>query len=217
MSGRRLLIALAVIVALLVVADRVAVASADHVVAGRIQAEQGLDSRPSVSIHGFPFLTQAIGGTYTDVTLTMHDLRRGGVPVRTLSVRLRGVHVPLRAVLSQRLHSVPIDHATATVLITFADLNAFLDPRHLHVDAASGGRLRVTGSVTLLGRTLSASGTGRLDVKGDDVVVGVGHGLDFTIPLGSLPFRIVLVGAHATSQGVVVTATASGLVVHPRQ
>ena len=158
---RRLVVALVAIVALLVVADRVAVLAADHVVAGRIQADQQLDSRPSVSIHGFPFLTQALGGKYDDVTLTLHDLRKGGVPIRTLRVRLRGVHVPLGAVVSQHLRSVPIDRAEATVVVT------------------------------------------------------VGQGLDFSIPLGALPFRIALTGAKATKQGIAVTATASGLVVHP--
>ena len=212
---RRLLVALVAIVLLLVVADRVAVAAADRVVASRIQTDQQLDTRPKVSIHGFPFLTQAIGGTYDDVTLTLHDLHRGGVPVRTLAVTLRGVHVPLGSVLSQHLRSVPIDHANATVLITYADLNSFIGNRHLTVHEGSGGEITVTGSASVFGRTVQASGSGRLDVRGTDLVVTVGHGLDFTIPLGWLPFRVSLTSAHATRAGIVVGATAAGLVVHP--
>lgn len=212
---RRLLVVLVAALVLLVVVDRVAVAAADHVLAGRIQQDQNLDSRPSVSIRGFPFLTQAIGGRYDDVRLTLHDVHRGGVPVRALSVRLHGVHVPLGAVLSQHLRRVPIDRAEAQILLTYADVNSFIGTRHLTVSQGSGGEIQVSGSATVLGRTVTASGSGRLDVHGTDLVVTVGHGLDFTVPLGSLPFRVALTGAHATRQGVVVGATATGLVLHP--
>lgn len=212
---RRLVVALVALLVLLVVADRVALAAADHVLAGRIQADQQLDSRPKVSIRGFPFLTQALGGTYHDVRLTLHDVRRGGVPIQTLAVRLHGVHVPLGAVLSQHLSSVPIDRADASALITYGDLNGFIGGRHLSVSQGEGGEIKVTGSVTAFGQTVQASGSGRLDVHGSGLTVTVGHGLDFPIPLGSLPFRIALTSAHANARGIVVAATANGLVVHP--
>jgi len=213
---RRLLISLVVILGLLVVADRVARAAADRAVAQRIQHDQGLSQRPDVSIDGFPFLTQALAGRYDHVTLTMHDLHNGPVPVQTLRVVLRGVHVPLSAVFSGHVSSVPIDRATATVLVRYADLGANVGGNHLTVSEGTNGEVKVTGTVSALGQTVTASGEGRLDVRGNDVVVTVGHGLDFTVPLSGLPFRIVLVGAKATKSGIEVSATANGLVVHPR-
>ena len=218
MNARRAVIALVVIVGLLVVADRVAVASADHVVATRIQTDQGLAQRPHVSIHGFPFLTQAIGGRYDDVTLTLHDLREGHVPVHTLTVDLRGVHVPLGAVTSQHLTRVPVDRATASVLLSYGDLNGYFSgqQRLLQFSEGAGGQIEVTLSTSVAGRRASVSGSGRIDVRGSDLVLAVGHGIDVTIPLGGLPFRIALVGAKATKAGILVQATASGLVLHPR-
>ena len=213
---RRLLITAVVLVGLLVVADRVARAAADRVVANRIERDQHLSQRPDVSIDGFPFLTQAFAGRYDHVTLTMHGLRSGPVPVQTLRVVLRGVHVPLSAVFSQHLSSVPVDRATATVLLPYADLGASAGGSRLTVSQGTDGEVKVTGTVSALGQSVTASGEGRLDVRGNDVVVTVGHGLDFTIPLGGLPFRIALVGAKATKAGVEVSATASGLVLHPR-
>lgn len=213
---RRWLIVTAVVIGLLVVADRVAVVAAQDVVAGRIQADQHLSARPDVSIHGFPFLTQALGGRYGDVTLTMHDLHDTAVAVRTLTVDLRGVHVPLGAVTSQHLSRVPVDRASAKVLLSFAGINAYLGDKHLVVSGGADGDIKVTGTATILGRTVTASGTGRIEIRGSDLVVTVGHGLDFTIPLSGLPFRIALVGAKATKAGIVVQATASGLVLHPQ-
>jgi hypothetical protein len=213
---RRAVVVVAVILGLLVVADRVAVLAADNVVAARIQTDQNLSQRPDVSIHGFPFLTQALAGRYDDVTLTLHDLHDTAVPVRTLTVDLRGVHVPLGAVTSQHLSRVPVDRATATVLLSFAGLNSYLGDKHLVVSGGADGQITVTGSATVLGKTVSATGSGRIEVRGSDLVVTVGHGLDFTVPLSGLPFRIALVDAKATKAGIVVQATASGLVLHPR-
>jgi hypothetical protein len=210
---RRILIPLLVLFALFVVADRIAVHYADRVVAQRIQRDQGLSSKPDVSIGGFPFLTQAAGGRYDDVTVTLHDVRRGPVRVDRLTAHLNGVHVSLGAVFSQHLNSVPVDKATAQVFVTFGDLNGYLGSRHISV-SADGRLLHVTGTVTVAGHTISASGEGRLSVSGDSVVVTAQQGLGFTIPLTGLPFRIKLESATVTNQGITVTASAEGLVLH---
>jgi hypothetical protein len=211
---RRAVIVVLVILGLLVVADRVALAAAEHVVAGRIQTDQRLAQRPDVTIHGFPFLTQALAGRYDQVTVHVRGLRNRRMPVAKLSVVLNGVHVPLGAVTSGHLSQVPVDRASATILLTYDDVNAYLGD-HLHVSQGDNGQVKVAGSVTVAGRTVSASASGRVDVRGDDLAVAVGQGLDFTIPLSGLPFRIGLVGAKATKAGIEVSATAAGLVLHP--
>src|SRR4051794_30752332 len=212
---RRTLIVVVVVIGLLVVLDRVAVLAADRVVANRITTEQNLSQRPDVSIGGFPFLTQALAGRYDSVTLTMHDLRRATVPVHTLSVHLSGVHVPLGAVVHGHVSSVPVDRATAKLLLTYGDLNAFLGSRHFTVSDGGNGEVKVSATATVAGQTLSADGRARIQVRSSDLELTVGPGIDITIPLGGLPFRIELVGAKATKSGVEVTATAAGLVLHP--
>src|SRR5207248_1448879 len=142
-----------------------------------------------------PFLTQALAGRYDRVTLTIHDLRDRTVPVTKLTVDLHGVQVPLRAVLSGHVSSVPVDRATATVLLSFADLNSYLGGHHVQVSKDDNGNLRVTGSVTVAGHTVTASASGRVDVQGSDLLISTGHGIDVTVPLAGLPFRIALVGA----------------------
>jgi hypothetical protein len=212
---RRLVVVVLVIVGLLVVADRVAVVAAQRVVAQRIEADQQLSQQPKVSINGFPFLTQALAGRYDHVTLTLRDVRAHSLPVHTLTVDLHGVHVPLSAVTSGHVSRVPVDKATATILLSYDDVNSYLSSDHLNVGAGADGQVKVTGNVTAAGHSVSASASGRVDVRGSDLVVAVGQGLNFTIPLGGLPFQIALVGAKATKAGIEVQATASGLVLHP--
>jgi hypothetical protein len=210
---RRLVVALVVVVGLLVAADRIAVVAAQDVVAKRIQREQGLLVRPDVTIGGFPFLTQAIAGTYDDVSVVLRDVRRGPVPVARITAHLRGVHVPLGDVVRQHLGQVPVDRASAAVLVTYAALDTWLTPRHLSVEPGPHGEVRVSGSVTVAGQTVRAAADGRLTVTRDAVVVTTGRGLDVTIPLPGLPFRIELLRARGTSDGIVVEASAAGLVL----
>ena len=214
---RRVVIVVLVLLGLLVVLDRVAVLAADRVVANRITTEQGLSQRPDVSIGGFPFLTQALAGHYDSVTLRMHDLQRTGVNVHLLTVHLSGVHVPLGAVVHGHVSSVPVDRATATLLLTYDDLNTFLGTRHIVLGDGGNGEIKVSATATVAGQTLSADGRARIQVRDGDLMLTVGPGIDVTIPLGGLPFRIELVGAKATKSGVEVTATASGLVLHPHE
>jgi hypothetical protein len=212
---RRLVVLVVITVALLVLVDRLAVGAADHVVAGRIQTQENLSSRPSVSIGGFPFLTQAVRGKYDDVTLTVHHFSRAPVQVDTITVELHGVHVSLGAVFSQHLSSVPIDAAAARVLLSYDDLNAYLRPKGTTVSSDGDARVRVSGSVTVAGQQLSASGAATIDVTSDSLVLRAANGVSVAIPLGGLPFGIKLQSAKATNQGIEVNATAQGLVLHP--
>jgi hypothetical protein len=121
--------------------------------------------------------------------------------------------VPLGDVIGQHVGRVPVDRASASLLVSYANLNSWLAPRHITVRAAPGGDVRVSGTVTVAGRTVSAGADGRLSVTHDSVVITTGHGLDVTIPLPGLPFRIDLLRAGAGPDGIVVDASAEGLVL----
>jgi hypothetical protein len=203
---RRLLIAAVVLLGLLVALDRIAVHAAESLVAKRVQSQEHLDHKPDVSIGGFPFLTQAVGGKYDDVTVAFYDLHRGPVAVHVFTAHLVGVHVPLHAVISGKVHSVPVDSLTGTVSVTFAELNRYLAPKHLHVSAAGSDAVHVTGP-------LGVSGTGHLVTTAEGVAVTVGGGLDFTIPLPGLPFGVRFVHAAVSGDAIAVSATAEHVVL----
>jgi hypothetical protein len=193
---RRLVISLVVLVAVLIAADRIAAVVAEHEVASRVQASESLTARPGVSIGGFPFLTQALSGRYDDVTVSVHGLRAGSLPIQRFVAHLRGLHVSLRAALGGRVHSVPVDRATATLLLTWADLDALLRQNGAVADV-NGSLVRSAG------------------VSGAAVVLHTTAAGDIAVPLRKLPFGVRLTSATRTAAGVDVHAAATSFVLHP--
>jgi hypothetical protein len=180
---RRLVWSLVIIVALLAILDRVALLSAQHDVAERLQADARLNSAPDVSIHGYPFLTQLVAGDYDDVDIVMHDVDSDDVRIDRLSVHVSGAHVSMGDVLSQDRSRVHVDHATAQLLITYADLGISRSAI-TRVTVTDGDTIRVTAG----------------DVSGSRTFTG-------------LPFGIRLTSAKATQAGIEVAGEARGLIL----
>src|SRR5699024_783705 len=57
-----------ILVGLLVAADFGLAAFAEHSVSQQARSQFGLDSDPNVTVHGFPFTTQAISGEYDHIS-----------------------------------------------------------------------------------------------------------------------------------------------------
>jgi hypothetical protein len=226
-----LLTTLVVLVVLAVAADRVALVVAERAVAAQLQASGGLSTRPHVSIGGIPFLTQAISGRYDDVELSVSDVTAGGGRISRFDASLRGVEVPLSAALSGSVSTVPVARLSASVLLSYKDLEQQVRDRRLSLSPA-GDQLRVTGSVQVLGRTVSASALSSVTLRGSTVVVSatrfevghtvadrmvsaaLGNRLDFVVRIGTLPYGLRLTGVRVRPEGVVATASASGAVLH---
>ena len=206
---RRWFISTLVLVALLVVADRVAAAAAEHDVAKRIAADQNLDRDPDVSIRGFPFLTQLFGGRYDDVDVTVHGLHAGELTIARLTAHLAGAHVSFGDVVHQRVTRVPVDHATADVLLTYGDLNAFLADEHVTLRAGQPGRVHVSANVA----GQSASADVPVNVSASALSFDVAGGLHVDIPLPGLPFKTHLESVQVRQDGLLVTGSADGLVL----
>ena len=92
---RKFLILLLILVILLVAADRISVYVAQRKVASRLAGAYNLSTPPSVTIQGFPFLTQVVAGRYDQVDVTLSSVTAGGVEMRDLRARFTGVHAPL--------------------------------------------------------------------------------------------------------------------------
>jgi len=224
-----LLITLVVLLGLAVVADRVAVGIAEDQVAEQMASKGGLAGTPSVDIAGFPFLTQAFAGNYEDVriSLTAHDL---GQPAGTRAdVRLHGVHVPLKSVLSGSVSEVPVDRIDGTATLSYELLAA-----QLGGDTTlrrEGDGLRITKTVEIAGYTLPLTAAGTVTLDGDDLVVDVqkasGAGVDvpgflvdqvsdllelrYTVP--ALPLGLQLTSVQPADDGVRIGVAAKDTVL----
>jgi hypothetical protein len=222
--------ALLALVILAVAADRLSLVVAQHAVATQLQASGGLSTRPDVSIRGMPFLTQAFAGKYDDVEVSTSGVTAGGGRLSRLDVTLRGVQLPLADALTGMVSEVPVDSLRATVLMSYADIESQLRDRRLSVGPAHG-QLRVTGSVQVLGRTITASALSTVKLSGASVVVtakrfevgnavasravslALGNRFDFVIRVGQLPYGLTMSSLRVAPEGVIATADAAHTVL----
>ena len=223
MTVKDALVTFLVLLALAVAADRVSLVVAQHAVALQLQVSGSLSSRPDVTVHGIPFLTQAFAGKYDDVEVSASNVTAGGGRISELDVSLRGVKVPLSDAIAGNVNEVPVDGVRATLLLSYEEMNKQVRDRRLTV-SGDGDEVRVTGTVQVLGRTVAASAISGLKVSGTSVIVTaqrfeVGNKLadravtaalagrfDFVIRLGTLPYGLKLTGLKAAPRGVIATA-----------
>jgi DUF2993 family protein len=231
---RRLLIFLVFVVILLVAVDRGAWYVAERGLADEIRRSQHLDRAPDVSITGFPFLTQALAGDYTQVDGTLHDLSvENGVTVSELDVRLRGVHVALRDLINNQVTSAPVDSAAATALVTYPALDAAAkanitdDSFTVKFGPGTDGHLKVSGRFRNALVSGSLNGEAEVRAENGDLVVGILPeslagvpqiirsqlaslvGVSYKLP--ALPFGFRARSVTVGPEGIQVTAAASNV------
>jgi hypothetical protein len=219
---RKLLVSALVLVVLAVVLDRVGVRVAQRVVAERMRSSAHLTATPTVTIDGFPFLTQALSGSYERIQVTANDLSRGGVHITTLRAEALGASVPLGDVLSGNVKEIPVTGLTGTALVTYADLARFSGLVGVTITPLADG-VEVTGRLSVLGMGVRATAVSSVSLKGRYIVVtarslrvlgqsspavlnALGGRLDLRVPVGSLPYGLQLTGLRATGAGVELEA-----------
>jgi hypothetical protein len=225
---RRLLAGLLLLAVLLVVADRVGVRVAEREVAVQAQRDGGLPERPDVEVRGVPFLTQVVRGRYDDVRLHTAG-RLGGAQVRDLDVQLTGVRLPLRDLLAGSVDAVPADRVRGSAVLDYGWLSSQAHGLRVSPD---GDRLRVEGSVRVLGRQLGAAASSTVRLDGDavrvraqsfstgsgpvDALLGraLGDRFDFGVRLGALPFGLHLAGLRVRPDGLAVQVAGGPTVLH---
>lgn len=132
------LITVVVLAGVLVAADYGLAAAAEYQVSKEMKQQLKLASDPSVNIHGFPFITQALAGDYSDITVDAT-----GVPVnntlRDLEVDadLHHVRVPLSSLLSGNVSSVKVDEVDGQVQIKASDIGRLLGLPDLTINPVS--------------------------------------------------------------------------------
>lgn len=232
---KKLLVVVAVLGGIGTLADRGLAVAAGNATANQIKMREGLSESPDVTFRGFPFVTQAVGGTFKAVDVTAREVVREGLTIDRIDAHLEGVEVDLGDALDGRVAAVPVREGRATVRVTYGDLQSYLasKPGNLRVMTRNGSPVVVT--------TIGVPGVGAVDVEGtpkvsvsgstirvtvSDMRTAEGRGgltaavaaqaasrASFTIPLGKLPFGITAASATFTDTALVVEATAKGIVV----
>jgi hypothetical protein len=219
---RKLLIGAAVLAVLLVTADRISVAVAENQISDRLTSAYGLPDKPSVSIAGFPFLTQVVAGDYRQIDVSASQVPAGGATLHNLNVRLSGVHATVGQVLGNGSSMVTAERAAGSAMVGFGTVDRRLPGGfRLHRD---GKNLSVSGRLAYHGAHIPVSATVALGVSDSGIrmtpvrvdvpgipglpVSAYSSQLRIVVPLSTLPLHLRLTSVHVTPDGLRIAASA---------
>ena len=217
---RTTIIVLIVLLGLLVAADFAARAFAENKMASEIQ-QQGFPKKPSVSIEGFPFLTQVASRDFKNIQISSGNITEGPLLIQSIHATMTGVHV------NSSFNSGTVDHLNGTMTVTFPALaNAMTSQAGALGSLVSGGLTlsdagnnEVKTSLNLLGGLASGTAVWKVTRTGTkDIHVqlvsssGLGSALlngisDITVPLPALPMGMTIQSISVTPTGVVAVVT----------
>lgn len=173
---RRLLITLVIIVAVVALGDRVVNAVAERRVATEVAntaADHGAysDQRPDVTIHGWPFLTQAWSGEFEQIDITLREVGANGLVFPSLEMVAHDVSADWRELSSGG--SVVAGTLDVSGTVSIASVETLLAEEtgyDLSIDEEGNASLRASKEV--MGITVEVEATGQ-------IVIGEGE-LRFT-------------------------------------
>jgi hypothetical protein len=215
-----LVVILVVILAVAGIGDQVAKGYAQRDIASQIQTA-GLSAKPSVNIEGWPFLTQVLAHDVKTIDISAKNVTASGSKIPfNFTAKATGVH------LNSSFNGATVDHINGQVTFTYQALDSYLgtaigitgltgitispDPAHgpNAVKAAAGGLGSVTATVVKTSPNQLTIKFGSLSGLAS-LLGGAGSIPDQVIAIPKLPAGLVVGSPIATSQGVVIPASAS--------
>ena len=203
-----LAIVVVILLVLAVVIDRVAVKLAENEVAGQIKSA-GFPVKPSVSIAGFPFLTQVAAKNFHQIDISASNVPEGKLEIASVKATMHGVHV------NSSFNGATVDQTNGTALITFAGLSTASGLGDgLKLSNAGNNELKATLSLGPISTDALAqvtrTGPHTIELKivktgGDLPISALGNNQDFTFSMPSLPAGMTIQGVSVTGAGVQIS------------
>jgi len=227
------LLVLALLALLGLVADSVIRGMAEDRVATLVQESQALPERPEVAIHGFPFLTQAVAGDFSDIEVTSALVDAGtGIGVESVVAHLRGVQVRLRSVLSGQVPEIRVRDAEVSGLVPYPTVARLVEGHvsgqvtDVRVEPADDALLLsgTYGGIPLQVPLQIRLGRGRLVVAVPDAALAglptplraVAESLTIYVALPDLPYGLAVSRLAPGPTGLTLGATAHDLTLEAR-
>lgn len=241
---KKLAIVLVVLVGLLVAIDFGSAAAAEYQVSKRLRGHLNLPDDPAVTVHGFPFLTQAFGGDYREVDVAADRVSVARLNDLNIEATLHHVRVPFSELVSGSAKTIRVDEVVGRVRIQVTELRKLINVDDLVIeepgprDTNAAGQplpqdaVKLTGTADVLGQRTKVTVVGRLELAGGQVQVTpltVRAG-DATLPAaveqnllrlftvrvdpGSLPFTVTPTSVRADDGALVVEGTARDVVLN---
>jgi len=200
---------LAVLSLLFVVADQIAKAYAQNAIASKLQSSSGLSAKPSVTIEGFPFLTQVAAHDIGAIDLSASDVQADKLNISSVKARATGVH------LNSSFNNATIDRITGTALISFDALANASGVQGVTITAdPSGGPNAVNVSAGPFTATARIVQTGpsqivvRMESLNGIAAAIIGSLPNYTIQVPKLPAGLQVRGVSVNDQGIIVDVSA---------
>ncbi|MGC0204661.1 LmeA family phospholipid-binding protein [Streptomyces levis] len=241
MRALRILLIFAVVLGgLFVIADRLAVNFAEDEAADRLKTTENLATTPDVSIKGFPFLTQVVGGSLDDIEVGI-DTYEAAAGDGARKIRIDDLRADMKGVeFSGDYSSATAATATGTATVAYDELlkTAKSEPTQVApgvtanvvgLSDGGNGKIKVAVEATVLGTRLpepvSVLSTvtvvdGTVRVKADGLPKFAGVDLaenrvrtitDFQQRIDGLPGGIELDKVQAAPDGVEITVKGSNV------
>jgi hypothetical protein len=209
-----------VVLILLVIGDRVAKAVAENQIANQITSADS-QIHPSVTIQGFPFLTQVITRDLKEIDISASNVPAGPVTISSVHAAAKGIHI------NGSFNGGEVDSISGTVFISFGSLSSALSsqsqgiaditltsagPHSINASFGVAGTdlLTETGTVTIKGNqvgvTWSQSNNNNSGILGSVLGNGTLPNLNFTLP--KLPAGLQVKNFTVTTSGVSITVAA---------
>jgi len=208
------LFALIVVLILLTIVDRVALAVAENQFANQA-VENGLPVKPSVTIEGFPFLTQLIARDFHKVDISASNVPAGPVNITSIKATLTGMH------LNSSFNGATVDHLTASAFVSFSDLAGGGGGNGISMSAAGPDKVKITAGVGPLSDTevakISQTGPNQISIQvqtGSSPLSGLLNSFgSFSFSIPRLPASVHITGFAVTPQGLTLAAAADHAVL----
>ncbi|GAA1433523.1 hypothetical protein GCM10009616_25720 [Microlunatus lacustris] len=234
---RRGLEALALIIVLgglLGAADALARTAAESLLVRNVRDAVGAEADPVVEVRGRFFLPQVIRGAYSEVHVRTSAIRSGPLRIEQVDSTLRDVRVPFHDVLLSDIRAVGVGQAEQTAVLTYDDLNRYFDAtgRSLQVEPLGEGRIRLTGTVSVLDTRVDLTAESELTAAEGQLVLNpsrvetsaplnragrllLAQRLRLSVPMGTLPFGQQLTSVDLGERAITVTAVGNTVVLNP--
>jgi hypothetical protein len=221
----------AAVVAVPAATDRIAAHVAEHRLADRLRCAAALAQPPAVTVHGIPFLSQALRGRYRDIEVSATDVRRAALTIHRVHAELHNVVEPSGSPTDPdgrdrfRIGEVTVE-ATLGYAVLAGEAGGWRD---LSFDARDG-KLAITTTADVFGRPQTVTILAALQISGTTLtvlpqeveVMGVrrpagklldrpGTHLDLDRQLPALPAGLAYASAAVTTDGVMITLAGRGV------
>jgi cytoskeletal protein RodZ len=203
-----LVVILVILGVLFAVGDQIARVYAQNMIATKIQSS-GFPEKPSVTIQGFPFLTQVAEHDIRTIDMSANNVQEGKLDISSVQATATGVHI------NSSFNGATIDHISGTALITFSSIVSAAGAQGATITAdPSAGPNAANVSVGPLSATAQVvrSGANRISVRMEGLagipasVVGSLPNYTFNVP--QLPAGLEVQGISVTSQGISISIAA---------